>query len=789
MKTALLGCWFVLATTRSLCADPGIIEHTLDSEHQDGPTRVRVLLPARLEKERRYPVVYVLPVEARAGKHYGDGLAEVKKLGLHDRHGLVFVMPEFSRLPWYADHPAAKKLRQETHLLHAVVPFIEKTYPVLAKPEGRLLLGFSKSGWGAFSLLLRHPDLFGKAAAWDAPLAMDAPGRFGSGEVFATGDNFAQYQVTKLLERQAGKLGPEKRLAVLGYDNFRKDHVTVHELMERLKVPHEYRDGPKRKHDWHSGWVAEAVEFLANESATTAARFTIGLTRKQTPIYCEAPASDVSYSPTKKMRILLVGLDAEKQVRVAQDWFYKSPDAIESRKLFSIAAVPVLHPDGQRISSFPPKGDAYANPNDPEAEYLWRWLGTFAPDLVVVCRDGKELTWALPEALGEKLGNALQPAPGKTIPGSLADALGKSAPANVGTIPALEMTSDSGSKGLLALLKALEKTRFLDPSAAQLEQRKRLERKPLDVAKQLATVYGRELAQVEYIGAMAVVGRLRLGEREAVERILAPYLSGEKPTGAEKAGPSQLAGHLVFGELARPTKNEKAILLIRRAADRCLGEGVPGHSEMSDSVFMGCPLLALTGSLTGEKKYYEACERNLAFMRKLCLRKDGLYRHSPLDETAWGRGNGFPALGLALSLSDLPRDFAGRETVLRAFREHIDALLKHQELDGSWRQVIDLPGSYRELSCTCMITFAMARGVRLAWLEKARFEEPIRRAWRAILVRVAADGSLIDVCTGTGKQKSLRNYLDRKAILGRDPRGGAMALLAAVEMAALQERP
>jgi hypothetical protein len=33
--------------------------------------------------------------------------------------------------------------------------------------------------------------------------------------------------------------------------------------MGRLKVAHEYRDGPRRKHDWHSGWVGEAVEFLA----------------------------------------------------------------------------------------------------------------------------------------------------------------------------------------------------------------------------------------------------------------------------------------------------------------------------------------------------------------------------------------------------------------------------------------------------------------------------------------------------------------------------------------------
>ena len=52
-------------------------------------------------------------------------------------------------------------------------------------------------------------------------------------------------------------------LAVLGYGKFSESHKAVHDLMDRLKVPHEYRDGPQRQHDWHSGWVAGAVEFLA----------------------------------------------------------------------------------------------------------------------------------------------------------------------------------------------------------------------------------------------------------------------------------------------------------------------------------------------------------------------------------------------------------------------------------------------------------------------------------------------------------------------------------------------
>jgi hypothetical protein len=260
--------WLLLCLMATTKAPEGILVHTLESDYQEHPTKVRVLLPARLEKGRRYPVLYVLPVEAGDGRGFGDGLSEIKKLALHEKYGLICVQPTFTRVPWYADHPRKGNLRQETHFLKVVLPFVEKRYPVLAKPQGRLLLGFSKSGWGAFTLLLRHPSVFGKAAAWDAPLDMKAPGRYGSGDIFADKENFEKYRVTRLLEQKGGKLGPGKRLALLGYGNFREGHKTVHALLERLKIPHEYRDGPNRRHEWHSGWVEEAVKVLAASRET-----------------------------------------------------------------------------------------------------------------------------------------------------------------------------------------------------------------------------------------------------------------------------------------------------------------------------------------------------------------------------------------------------------------------------------------------------------------------------------------------------------------------------------------
>jgi enterochelin esterase-like enzyme len=243
-------------------SDNGILIHAVKSPYQSGTTKIRVLLPDPVEKGKKYPVVYVLPVEAGSESRYGDGMKEVKKLDLPNTLQAIFVAPTFSHLPWYADHPTKADIRQESYFLKVVIPFVEKTYP--AKPEagGRLLLGFSKSGWGAYSLLLRHPNVFGKAAAWDAPLMMDKPGAYGSGEIFATADNFAGYQVTKLLEASAAKFQKDPRLILTGYGNFREHHKKTHDLMDKLKIAHEYRDGPSRKHDWHSGWAKEAAELL-----------------------------------------------------------------------------------------------------------------------------------------------------------------------------------------------------------------------------------------------------------------------------------------------------------------------------------------------------------------------------------------------------------------------------------------------------------------------------------------------------------------------------------------------
>lgn len=240
----------------------GVLVHAAHSPLQAGATEIRVLLPDNLDRGRKYPCLYLLPVEAGTGDRYGDGMRAARMANLHNRFQAICVLPTFSALPWYCDHPSDPHLRQETYFLDVVLPFIEREYPAEPSPSGRRLVGFSKSGWGAFSLLLRHPDRFGRAAAWDAPLMADKPNRFGMGPIFGTQANFDRYRITALVETQSQALRGGPRLIHLGYGNFRDDHAQFERLLLRDNIPHVYHDGPRRSHVWDSGWLSEAVECL-----------------------------------------------------------------------------------------------------------------------------------------------------------------------------------------------------------------------------------------------------------------------------------------------------------------------------------------------------------------------------------------------------------------------------------------------------------------------------------------------------------------------------------------------
>ncbi len=251
----------------------GFQAHQLPSPYQASDTTLRVLLPDRLDSERRYRALYVLPVHEGGVRRHGDGLLEIKKYGYHNEHQLICVAPEFTSKPWFADHDLKPDKQDESHMLKTVIPFVEDHYPVLPELEGRLLIGFSKSGWGALSLLLRNPHLFDKAVGWDIGIRVDT-GPFEAWDRdlaierdFGSFDNFEKYRLSNLIRNRGRLLGDKPRLFYFNRAGQSRGlgGAEVHRLMVDLNMPHRYLYEPFRPHRWDSGWLPEAVRFLVAE--------------------------------------------------------------------------------------------------------------------------------------------------------------------------------------------------------------------------------------------------------------------------------------------------------------------------------------------------------------------------------------------------------------------------------------------------------------------------------------------------------------------------------------------
>ena len=247
-------------------APPGVRWFEVEAPHQQGPNRVEVLVPDGVEAGRRWPVVYLLPVNTGVGGPWGSAIEEAIRDDLANRHGAIFVAPSYDTIPWYGDHPTRPEVRQSAYLTDVVVPLVDRTFPTVADAAGRAVVGFSKSGLGALSLFIRRPDLFGAVAAFDPAIAPNARdfAAWGVAESHGTRENFDRFDPFPLLGRlRWRRRGPARRVVLLsGGPGPRIGAERYRRRLDELKVPFVAIHAPDMAHTWTSGWLPLAVAAL-----------------------------------------------------------------------------------------------------------------------------------------------------------------------------------------------------------------------------------------------------------------------------------------------------------------------------------------------------------------------------------------------------------------------------------------------------------------------------------------------------------------------------------------------
>jgi unsaturated rhamnogalacturonyl hydrolase len=231
----------------------------------------------------------------------------------------------------------------------------------------------------------------------------------------------------------------------------------------------------------------------------------------------------------------------------------------------------------------------------------------------------------------------------------------------------------------------------------------------------------------------------------------------------------------VFGivplEIYIQTKDTKYLDLGKSMADKQWEKPTPeGLTDQTrfwiDDMFMITAVQLQTYRATGDAKYLDRAALEMTSYLDKLQQPNGLFYHAPDVPFFWGRGDGWVAAGMAEMLRSLPANHPRHARLLEGYRKMMASLLKFQDKNGMWHQLIDHPEAWPESSCTAMFTFAMITGVKNGWLDKKKYGRAARKGWLRLISYLDSNGDLREVCVGTGKQNSLQYYLDRPRITG-----------------------
>lgn len=126
----------------------------------------------------------------------------------------------------------------------------------------------------------------------------------------------------------------------------------------------------------------------------------------------------------------------------------------------------------------------------------------------------------------------------------------------------------------------------------------------------------------------------------------------------------------------------------------------------------------------------------------------------------WARGNAW-FTAAAVELFDITRrENAAMRMIRAAWRDQVDALWKHQRVNGLFSTLIDVEETYCETSATAGIAYGVLKGLRLGWLAGKKYEAMAMAAAQAVLGQIGASGAVQGVSGGTSMGRDLRHYAD-----------------------------
>jgi endo-1,4-beta-xylanase len=208
------------------------------------------------DEARRYPVVYWLHGLGGSQRSGAPFVAQLDGAIRKNRApAMIAVLVNGMRDSFYCDSPDGK-WPVESVIVKELIPHIDQTYRTLARREARAVEGYSMGGFGAARLGFKYPEAFGMVGVMAGAL-LDAdgiPARHGGlfTKMFGSAkDRYLESHPHTLLEKNVGAIRDKSviRVAVGDRDRLQLRSQALHELLDRLKVEHDYEVVPGVAHN------------------------------------------------------------------------------------------------------------------------------------------------------------------------------------------------------------------------------------------------------------------------------------------------------------------------------------------------------------------------------------------------------------------------------------------------------------------------------------------------------------------------------------------------------------
>lgn len=210
-----------------------------------------VVLPSSYakEKDRRYPVVYLLHGAGDSHKGWVN-TQQGNAAYLADKHQVILVLPT-GGMGWYFD--TAHAGAYETHVAKEVVAWTDANLRTIPRRGSRAVAGLSMGGHGALWLGSRHPETFGAIGTMSGGVDVREWAAKDSWDLKKLlGEDPKAWEANSCVVQAPLLLKPGKTLLMVDCgteDFFLKNNRDLHQALLAAKIPHVYTERPGT-HEW-----------------------------------------------------------------------------------------------------------------------------------------------------------------------------------------------------------------------------------------------------------------------------------------------------------------------------------------------------------------------------------------------------------------------------------------------------------------------------------------------------------------------------------------------------------